>query len=223
MSDGVIQSLRNLFSPSDEQVMWRWQHNADSEAFAILMDRWRGRIHGLCSRMTGDSHRAEDLTQETFLKLFSQRHQYRAEGKFSSFLWRIALNLCHDEARRNRRRSEISLESEDPEPSGLLDQLAADTETACDQAEERETADIVSRALRRLPEHYRSVVILKHYHDLKIREIAVVLNIPEGTVKSRLSEGLQQLGRCLVSQLCDLPTGPTSSSRPRNKEELLIL
>lgn len=223
MSDGLLQSLRNLFTLTDEQAMWRLQHSGDGEAFATLMERWRGPIARLCTRMTGDAHRGEDLAQEAFLKLYSQRHQYRAEGRFSSFLWRIALNLCHDESRRNRRRSEVPLESEDEDQPGHLDLLADDAPSASEQVEDNERAQIVSRALLRLPEHYRSVVVLKHYHGLKLREIAEVLGIPDGTVKSRLSEGLQQLGRYLTPHLAELGNVAEGRGRNRKPEELFIL
>jgi len=110
MSEGWLHSIRGLFEASDEQAMWRVQHTSDHEAFAWLVQRWQPRIHRLCIRMLGDEHRGQNLTQETFLRLFAHRAQYRAESQFSSYLWRIALNLCHDEIRKRTRRAELPLE-----------------------------------------------------------------------------------------------------------------
>lgn len=221
MSDGLLKTIRDLFSISDEQAMWRVQHLADHEAFARLVERWQAPVERLCTRMTGDSHRGQDLAQEAFMRLFAQRASYRAEGKFSSFLWRIALNLCYDETRRRQRRSEIPLETEEPGHLSPLDLLCAEEPSADARLEVEDDARIVSGALKRLPEHYRAVLVLKHYHDLKLREIAEVLEIPEGTVKSRLAEGLKHLAKILAPRREDL--GGIHPPRPGRREESFML
>src|SRR6185503_16783277 len=104
--------LFSLFSISDEQTMWRVQMQDDAEAFALLVERWEGPIQNLCTRMLGDLHRGEDLAQEAFARVFARRKEYEPRGKFSTFLWRVALNLCYDELRRRDRRRETSLEVE---------------------------------------------------------------------------------------------------------------
>ena len=80
--------------------MTRVQRDDDAHAFSQLVRRWELPIQGLCSRMLGDPHRGQDLAQETFARLFAKRKDYQPTGKFSTFLWRIALNLCYDELRR---------------------------------------------------------------------------------------------------------------------------
>lgn len=174
--------------------MWRVQHADDHAAFARLVERWETPIQRLCARMTGDLHRAEDLAQEAFARVFSKRHAYEPGGKFSTWLWRIALNLCRDELRRRQRHPETSLESghEAGEESGA-DELPAGTPSPAEAVAALEQAEVVRQALLRLPEHYRTVVVLRHYEGLKFNEIAEVLGIPEGTVKSRMSEGLSRL------------------------------
>src|SRR5262245_38852148 len=99
-----------IFAVSDEQAMWRVQTQDDESAFASLVRRWEGPIQRLCVRMTGDEAEGEDLAQEAFIRVFAKRSEYRAGGKFSTWLWRIALNLCHDALRRRSRRDELSLE-----------------------------------------------------------------------------------------------------------------
>ena len=180
------------FTLTDEQAMWRVRHADDHDAFARLVERWETPIQRLCARMTGDLHQAEDLAQEAFARVFAKRHAYEPTGKFSTWLWRIALNLCRDDLRRRRCRPESSLDlGEDGE--GGSAELAGETPSPVEAAVALEQAEIVRRALLKLPEHHRTVVVLRHYEGLKFSEIAEVLGIPEGTVKSRMNEALSRL------------------------------
>lgn len=89
-------SWPSLFSSADEAAMWRVRSHDDADAFARLVARWQGPIRTLCARMTGDVHRGEDLAQETFVRLYARRALYEPTGKFSTFLWRMALNICFE-------------------------------------------------------------------------------------------------------------------------------
>lgn len=190
-----------LFSMTDEQAMWRVQTQNDHRAFACLVERWEKPIYRLCARMTGDPHRGEDLKQEAFARLFEKRGDYRPGAKLSTWLWRIALNLCYDELRQRHRRGEASLDRDGGgESIGELKEYLADEPTPDAHLAVREEGELVRHALLRLPEIYRSVLVLRHYEDLKLREIAEVLEIPDGTVNSRLAEGLAQLTRLLEPQ-----------------------
>jgi RNA polymerase sigma-70 factor (ECF subfamily) len=195
--------------------MWRVRTDDDPQAFAQLVGRWQRPIQNLCTRMTGDAHRGEDLAQETFARLFARRKTYEPTGRLSTFLWRMALNICYDELRKRKRRDEFSLdetadgercfdlEGEEPQPDAVL---------VC-----HEQAEAVRQALLELAEPYRVVVLLRHYEGLKFREIGDVLGIPEGTVKSRMAEGLEQLGKILNPIVSDEPRATA-----RTKERLLI-
>ena len=203
--------LTSLFAANDEQLMWRVKLDDDASAFARLVERWQKPIERLCFRMTGDVHRAEDLTQTAFTRVFMRRAEWEPTGKFSTFLWRVALNLCHDDLRRQRRRGEFSLDA-------LMELNSAEAEegfvagepTPDAQAESQERGELVRRALAELPALYREVVVLRHYEGLKFREIGDVLGIPEGTVKSRMAEALGQLNRLLEhlneDELCNRKT-----------------
>ena len=210
--------LFSLFAVSDEQAMWRVQMQDDAEAFAILVERWEGPIQNLCTRMLGDVHRGEDLAQEAFTKVFARRKEYEPRGKFSTFLWRVALNLCYDELRRRERRRETSLEDEfgSEEADYATNELPPDISLACE-----ETAERVREALMKISETYRSVLVLRHYEDLKFREIADVLGIPEGTVKSRMAEGLSQLARLLEADR--RREADPAPHRAESRKELLVL
>ena len=183
--------------------MWRVRTDDDPQAFAELIERWHRPIQGLCIRMTGDLHRGQDLAQETFARLFARRKNYEPTGKFSTFLWRMALNICYDELRKLKRRGEFSLDAHDDDSSPF--DLEADGPGPDSQLVEDERADAVRRALVQLAEPYRVVVVLRHYEGLKFREIGDVLGIPEGTVKSRMAEALTQLNQRLRPMVADEP------------------
>lgn len=181
--------------------MWRVRSDDDAEAFGRLVNKWQGAIQRLCVRMIGDEHRGEDLAQEAFTRLYAKRHDYQPTSRFSTYLWRVAMNLCYDELRRLKRRPETSLDVEqggDGEGFTLLDGHASADEPPDAVMQNREQAEMVRKALQKLPERYRSVVVLRHYENLKFREIADVLEIPEGTVKSRMAEGLDMLAQILT-------------------------
>ncbi|HMJ90082.1 MAG TPA: RNA polymerase sigma factor [Candidatus Acidoferrum sp.] len=209
--------LFSLFTITDEQAMWRVQTSDDAEAFATLVERWEGPIQGLCTRMTGDSHRGEDLAQEAFARVFAKRKDWVPSAKFSTFLWRVALNLCHDELRRRDRRREQSLEGQfdDGEATHAADEASPDLSMV-----RRETAERVRAVLLKISETYRSVLVLRHYEDLKFREIAEVLGIPEGTVKSRMAEGLSQLARLM--EMDDSREAADAPDAERRKELLIL-
>jgi RNA polymerase sigma-70 factor (ECF subfamily) len=185
---------------TDEQAMWRVQTQDDHRAFVQLLERWEEPIGRLCARMTGDLHRGEDLKQETFARVFEKRKSFLPTARFSTWLWRIALNLCYDELRRINRRGETPLDADENAAVTGRSEFAAETQGPDAQMAEREEGELVRRALLQLPEIYRAVLVLRHYEDLKLREIADILEIPEGTVNSRLAEGLAQLTRILEPQ-----------------------
>lgn len=177
--------------------MWRVKSSDDAQAFGVLMGRWQKPIEHLCFRMTGDIHRAQDLSQTVFARVFSRRATWEPTAKFSTWLWRIALNLCHDELRSLKRRGECSLEMLDAESDIPGDRFTAAEPSPDESAVRSEHAAMVRAAMLSLPPHYREVVALRHYEHLKFHEIAEVLGIPEGTVKSRMAEALTQLTRLL--------------------------
>ena len=200
--------------------MRRVQSAADPEAFAEIVARWQGPIQNLCLRLTADAHRAEDLAQETFSRLFARRREWQPTAKLSTYLWRITLNLCHDENRRRTRHGEVPLETgEDGEHAPHITVFHP---TPHEELEAGERADQVRAALQRVTEPFRTVLVLRHYEGLKFREIADVLDIPEGTVKSRMVEGLGQLTRLLQPAFNNVPTSaaaplPAADWQPRTK------
>lgn len=192
----MARLLPSLFGPSDEQIMWRVKMEDDVDAFDRLVAKWQAPLEQLCTRLTGDAHRAEDLVQVAFSRVFDRRTEYVPKGKFSTFLWRIAINLCHDELRRKSTRGECSLEELSEDGRGVE---FADGATQSPDAvvETRERGELVRQALLELAPQHRELIVLRHYEQMKFSEIAELLNIPESTAKTRLAEALTQLNRRL--------------------------
>ncbi|HSH93545.1 MAG TPA: sigma-70 family RNA polymerase sigma factor [Roseimicrobium sp.] len=202
---------------TDEQCMWRVQQDDDPAAFARLVTRWETPIRRLCERMLCDAHRGEDVAQEAFARVFARRKDFQPTGKFSTWLWRIAINLCHDELRRRKRRPEHPIEDEEGETVIVL---ATNDPGPDAQIVSQERAAVVRRALQEMPEHLRAVLVLRHYEDLKFREIADVLGIPEGTVKSRMFEALNQMEQRLSALMKGDAMDETDTGSPQSKATL---
>ncbi|SPE54562.1 RNA polymerase, sigma-24 subunit, ECF subfamily [Verrucomicrobia bacterium] len=204
MSKLSLATLSHWCSGVDEEAMCRVAQYNDHEAFARLVRRWEEPVRRLCVRMTGDAYRAEDLKQETFLRLFEKRKDYQPRSHFSTYLWRVALNLCYDELRRRERRREFL--REDPTGGeGAMEGQAAEGPSPDLRTVQLEEGELVRQALLQLPEIYRTVLVLRHYQGLKLARIAEILEIPEGTVNSRMAEALARLSRILQPRLNPLP------------------
>lgn len=215
--------IASLISISDEQAMWRVQNEDDHRAFTLLVERWEERICRLCIRMVGNSHSAEDLSQEAFSRLFAKRKDFDPGKRFSTYLWRIALNLCYDELRRMSRRRESAIDEADPAGITSLEEYAVEAGGPDARLVEREEAELVREAVLQLPEIYRSVLVLRHYENLKLREIAEVLEVPEGTVNSRIAEGLVRLTRVLEPRLREQKSSMPKPMKSRDRKELLVV
>jgi len=149
----------------------------DHDAFAALVAAASDRLYALACIILRDSDRAEDATQEAFVRAWREMPRLRDADRFDAWLRRLVVNACYDERRRVRRRAEVSLV--------LLDQRSV-----LDSASAMAETERVDRAFRRLPLDQRVVLALQHYYDLSHVEIAETLGIPLGTVKSRVRYGV---------------------------------
>ncbi len=174
---------------SDDQLIERTLAG-DTDQFNLLVRRWERQIYGLSLRMLGHDEDARDVCQETFLAAYRNLSKFRGDAKFSSWLYRIALNACHSRLRRNGGAFEQSLDQED-ESGRRLEIADATAENAGERMHRDQRVTLVRRALRALPSEMRQVIVMKEYEELTFAEIAEVLNLPVSTVKSRLYTGLQ--------------------------------
>jgi RNA polymerase sigma-70 factor, ECF subfamily len=157
------------------------------------------RVYGLCYRFTNSGSESQDLTQEVFLRVFRTLHSFRAaEGSFGTWLARLTRNLLIDHYRRTRQdRVTDSLEDQ---LSVVGDAGAAATARPDHAVAGREASEILQAALQKLSPDLREAVILRDLQEMEYREIAHVLVIPEGTVKSRINRGRAELARLLRKQ-----------------------
>ena len=180
---------------TDEELVAR-SISGDADSFNELILRWERPIYALAYRTIGREEDARDVCQETFLRAFRALPGFRGQAKFSSWLYRIALNLCRDWVRRERRAPVVPA----PEDTDLMELAAAaePSESIEDLVARKDLARKVERAMALLPEEQRTAIVLKEYHGLTFQEIADLVGCPLSTVKTRLYQGLMVLRRELA-------------------------
>jgi RNA polymerase sigma-70 factor (ECF subfamily) len=168
----------------------------DADSFNELIHRWERPIYALAYRQIGREEDARDVCQDTFLRAYRALNGFRGQAKFSSWLYRIALNLCRDWMRRERRTPVVQA----PEDMDLMDLAAArePSESLEDRVGRHDLTRAVERAMALLPEEQRTAIVLKEYQGLTFQEIADLLGCPLSTVKTRLYQGLTVLRRELA-------------------------
>ena len=179
---------------TDEELVARSQ-GGDLDSFNQLVLRWERPIYALAYRVIGREEDARDVAQETFLRAFRALKGFKGQAKFSSWLYRITLNLCRDWIRRERRTPVV----QPPEGVDVIELAGESTpsESIEDLVSRHELGRAVGKAMSQLPEEQRTAIILKEYHGLTFQEIADLLDCPLSTVKTRLYQGLTVLRKQL--------------------------
>jgi RNA polymerase sigma-70 factor (ECF subfamily) len=196
-----VHGARNLIERTldqDQSIIARCL-GGDETAWEELVRVHTRHVYGLCFRFTSSGSEAQDLTQEVFLRVFRTLRSFRAaEGSFNTWLSRVARNLLIDHYRRTRQeRATDSIEEQLP----MMESIGAGASVRPDQAlAGREASEILNATLQRLSPELREAVILRDLQEMEYREIAQVLEIPEGTVKSRINRGRAELARLLRKQ-----------------------
>lgn len=172
----------------------------DQDAFAQLLELHQSKVYSLTLRLTGSPEDAAELTQETFFNAWRGLPRFHAESKFSTWLYRLATNATIDFLRREKRRRAVpvtSLSQED-EPNRALD-IPDQRFTPQTELERRELREAIERGLGQLSDEHRQVLVLRELNGLSYGEIAQILNIEEGTVKSRISRARLALRKILLA------------------------
>jgi RNA polymerase sigma-70 factor (ECF subfamily) len=164
----------------------------DAEAFRALVERYQGVVAGVVIGMLGPGDDADDVGQETFIRFHAALDRFRGEAQLGTYLRRIAMNLSLNALKR-RRRHRLRLVSRDQSAAPLPEPAVE-----AHDAESTERRDVVRAAVARLDEKHRSVVVLRLLDGLSTTETAAVLNLPPGTVMSRLSRAMDELERLLA-------------------------
>ena len=176
---------------TDEDLVRRFQDGSDAGALDTLVERHQSRVYNLCLRVLGDPDEAADASQDAFVAAIRKLHTFRGEAAFTTWLHRVTVNTCYDSLRRKRRRPLLHVlddEGEErPDPAPPVP----------DHAERVGLSIDVERALRTVPDEFRVVLVMADVEDLPYDRIADILQIPVGTVKSRVFRGRAALGRAL--------------------------
>lgn len=177
----------------DEDLILRFQ-GGDETAFEAMVARWNEPILQLAARLTGDLEEAKDVRQMALIKTYQGLSRFEGRSRFSTWVYRVVLNLCRDRQRSHAARTRaIDGAKERGAPEDVLE------ETGFHVARDRELALLVTRAVKELPAAEREVVVLRHYHDLPFPVIAEILGSPTTTVKSRMARGLTLLRNRLAA------------------------
>lgn len=170
---------------SDEELMERVKGIDPKPAFSELMNRYECRLVNFLNRYTGNRETAENLVQETFLRIYNNRNEYEPSAKFKTYIYRIATNLAIDEFRKKNRRKEELVDD--------FSQSESSSPNPHEKVEIGDRAERVRAGLMKLDEKHRAVIVMKWFDGMKYEQIAKVLGISVGTVKSRVHYALKQL------------------------------
>ena len=180
-------------SPSDAELIERCLQQ-DNSAWELVVARYKRKVFHIGYKFTGRHDDAEDLTQEIFLKVFRSLEKFNRDADFSTWLSSVARNFCIDHYRASKREKEVLVED-----LVAFDLAPASTGSSPHRAlEERDRRSFLRRGLEALPEKLREAVVLRDLQGLSYQEMADRLGLPEGTVKSRINRGREELSRLLL-------------------------
>ena len=192
---------------TDEELLAAYQQG-DPGAFGLLLRRHRAPLFTFLLRMLGDRTRAEDLAQETFLRIVKGAQAWQQRARFQTWLYTIARNLCVDQSRRDRFRKADSLDQTGPDDEpAMMDSVAGDEIDPARGAESARLRPVLQKALLSLPVEQREVFILREQAGLPFKEIAETVGVNENTVKSRMRYALEGLRKALLAAGVDADTG----------------
>ena len=188
----LVISLDNKseFIYTDEKLISRFQAG-DERAYVELVNRYKDRLLNFVFQFLGDLEQAEDVVQDTMLRLYEKKHYYKEIAKFSTWIYTIARNLANTELRKRKRRkttylSQLSKEERQFEIPAVQDDV--------DQSLHNEFVnDRIQSAINNLPEHYKVVIILRDIQELSYDDISNIVEVPLGTIKSRINRARIQL------------------------------
>ncbi|MGY8787118.1 MAG: sigma-70 family RNA polymerase sigma factor [Fidelibacterota bacterium] len=185
-----MDKQKTPFVYTDEQLIARFQAG-DERAYIELVNRYRDRLINFVFQFLGDREQAEDVVQDTMLKLYIKKHYYREIAKFSTWIYTIARNLANTELRKRKRRkttllSHMTRDEREYELPAIQPETGQEVQT--EFAEKQ-----IQAAIQDLPEHFKTVIILRDIQELSYDDISSIVGVPLGTVKSRINRARLQL------------------------------
>ena len=177
------------FIYTDEELISRFQ-NGDERAYVELVNRYKDRLLNFVFQFLGDIEQAEDVVQDTMLRLYEKKHYYKEIAKFSTWIYTIARNLANTELRKKKRRKTTYLSQLSKERQFEIPAIQDDV----DQSLQNEFInDRIQSAINNLPEHLKVVIILRDIQELSYEDISNIVEVPLGTIKSRINRARIQL------------------------------
>ena len=174
---------------TDEELISRFQ-NGDERAYVELVNRYKDRLLNFVFQFLGDIEQAEDVVQDTMLRLYEKKHYYKEIAKFSTWIYTIARNLANTELRKKKRRKTTYLSQLSKERQFEIPAIQEDV----DQSLQNEFInDRIQSAINKLPEHFKVVIILRDIQELSYEDISNIVEVPLGTIKSRINRARIQL------------------------------
>ena len=169
----------------------------DQNAFSEIVELYKDKVFHICFRILGNRHEAEDIAQEAFIRAYINIESFNQTRKFSTWLYRIATNLCIDRIRKKKPDYYLDAEVSGTDGLTMYSQIAADVALPEEELEKLELRDIVQQEILKLPQKYRTVIVLKYIEELSLNEISEALDLPLGTVKTRMHRGREALRKQL--------------------------
>jgi len=184
----------------NEHIYIRKAKNGDMAAFEFLVTAHEKKIYNMAYRYTGNVQDAEDITQEVFLRVFRSLSGFKEESSFSTWIYRITSNVCIDYSRKKPGKTGnlISIDSTDEEGHEI--QIRGEAFSPEEEYDKREIREAIADAILKLPDNHRQAIILRDINGLSYDEIAKILDISEGTVKSRIARARGQLCKILTGK-----------------------
>jgi RNA polymerase sigma-70 factor (ECF subfamily) len=194
--------LAMLSQLSDAELVDRFK-GGDRHAFSYIVRRYQDKVYGLCLRWLGEASLAEEVAQDVFVALYRSLERFRGESSLSTWIYRVSVNHCKNKRLYSRRRQRDRHEplegrGRDDAPPRELPASGRGTEA---RAELSEAQILVHQALEAISEEHRQVIVLRDIQDLDYHEIAEILDLPRGTVKSRLHRARSELARVLRNRI----------------------
>lgn len=180
--------MEDLIKKRIKQVL-----KGDQDAFGEIVELYKDKVFQICFRMLGNRHEAEDMAQEAFVRAYVNIKSFNINMKFSTWLYRIATNLCIDRLRKKKPDFYLDAEVAGSEGLDMYSQIAADTALPEEEVESLELQETIQAEILKLPEKYRTPIVLKYIEELSLKEISEILDLPVGTVKTRIHRGREAL------------------------------
>ena len=195
MDDADKSAGALLNNQTDEALMARVAVGGQ-DAFEVLLSRYESAVVTFCYAFVRNREIAEDLAQETFLRVYRSAPRYKPLAKFTTWLYRISANLCINELNKGKLRRAVSLDEpagSNPDGTRIVERIAADVKAPMTEAEIREAHALVEEAIKRLPEDQRATLVMVEYHNLSYRDIADILGVTVSAIKMRVKRARETL------------------------------